>query len=222
MFGLFKKKSNTDDSEQIKTPEVLGLRVGGSFEINDLKFKIIQDQFTFEGASKLQIIEAVGVVELDQTTTILRFYTDDEGFIQVICENGVGDENVVDVKLWYYYETIAISGENAWHDTLRNHVSQEEFMVNEHNFQRTWNDLNNDSPPVAMTETTISYDQGNRKHSFSKTDQFVMLYERSIDDSLLEYLLVSGEEQIVDDAPQRCLVSSTGMDLSAADFNIVS
>ena len=56
----------------------------------------------------------------------------------------------------------------------------------------------------------------------TETDQFVMLYELPLDDSLYEFLLVSGEEKIVDNQYDRCIVISTGINLSQADFEVVA
>ena len=48
-----------------------------------------------------------------------------------------------------------------------------------------------------------------------------MLYERQLDGDLFEFLLVAGEEKIVDYRPDRCLVLSTGINLGHADFEVI-
>ena len=71
------------------------------------------------------------------------------------------------------------------------------------------------SPPVAMTERTYEEDG-----DISETDQFVMLYERNLDDDQVETLLVTGEEKLVNGNLDRCLVISTGFNLTQGDITI--
>jgi hypothetical protein len=66
-----------------------------------------------------------------------------------------------------------------------------------------------------MTETTFEEDG-----DVTKTDQFIMLYEKSISDDDIEAVLVSGEEKIVGNNHDRCLVISTGFNLSPSDIII--
>ena len=54
----------------------------------------------------------------------------------------------------------------------------------------------------------------------SETDQFMMLYEREIDNDRTESLLVAGEEKIVGANADRCLVISTGFDIQPSDIRI--
>ena len=68
---------------------------------------------------------------------------------------------------------------------------------------------------MAVTETTYEEDG-----DVSTTDQFMMLYERPIDNGRTESLLVVGEEKIVGNNADRCLVISTGFDIEPADITI--
>jgi hypothetical protein len=65
--------------------------------------------------------------------------------------------------------------------------------------------------------TEITYEQDG---DTSNTDQFIMLYERDLGNDNVEALLVAGEEKIIDNNHDRCLVISTGFDLSPADITI--
>jgi hypothetical protein len=82
-------------------------------------------------------------------------------------------------------------------------------------YERVWDAVGEVSPPVAMTETTFEQDG-----DVTTTDQFVMLYEKSISEDEVEAMLVSGEEKIVGNNHDRCLVISTGFNLSPADIII--
>lgn len=214
MFEFFKKKPATSLPA---TPEILGFRLGGCIELNDLKLRLLEGSVSFEKVAKQQIIQAVGKVKLDTHTTILRYYTDDEGFFQVVLEGGMGEEHIRGVQLWFFYETKGISGDREWETVLANGISMAQLEHNDKHYAPVWSGIDGISPPVAMTEATITQD-GER----STTDQFMMLYEHPISDDLSEMALLSGEEQIVDGVPQRCLVISTGIELNSADFEVIS
>ena len=214
MFEFFKKKPATSLPA---TPEILGFRLGGCIELNDLKLRLLEGSVSFEKVAKQQIIQAVGKVQLDTHTTILRYYTDDEGFFQVVLEGGMGEEHIRGVQLWFFYETKGISGDREWETVLANGISMARLEHNDKSYTPVWSGVDGISPPVAMTEETATQDGES-----STTDQFMMLYEHPINDDLSELALLSGEEQIVDGQPQRCLVISTGIELNSADFEVIS
>ena len=86
MFSkLFKKK--TEDKP--KTPEVMGLYLGGSFELDNLKMSLLEPSLVIEKSARSQLIQAVGEAPLDTGGTLLRFYTDDDGFLQVVLDGGM-------------------------------------------------------------------------------------------------------------------------------------
>ena len=210
MFGeWFGKKNKTPATP--KAPEVLGLFLGGSLKIDHLKLRLVEKDLIIEGAASDQIIQAVGVINLDPHTQILRFYTDDDGFIQVLQNGGQGDEHVADVKLWYFYETRSVG--NDWDNVLRHHISLPQYTLDNYTFVRSWEAAGSDNPPIAMTEKTYHLDG-----SITETDQFLMLYERQAGENLAEYLTLAGEETLRDEVLERNLVICTGFDLSAADF----
>ncbi len=210
----FLKKEEPDTSLDI--PQVLGLKLGGAIEFNELKFKLLAPQLTIENIEKTQLIQAVGVVKLDDNHFILRYYTDDDGFLQVVLDGGLTDNYITDVKLWYFYDTVGVSSDQQWENQLSNEISQEKIILDGHTFQRYWNDSSG-NPPVAMTETTYSEDE-----SESETDQFVMLYHRELENNLVEFLMVSGEELETQHQLEHCIVRSTGINVSSADFEIIA
>lgn len=212
MFSKWFKKDEKLDFP----PEILGLRLGGAFELDDLKMRLIQPDLIIEGAATTQFIQAVGQVKLDENTTVLRFYTDDDGFIQVILEGGNSSEHVSDVKLWYFYDTLGISDENQWNTLLSQQISLESIELEQHSFGCVWRDIDKVSAPVAMTEKTY-----NNQKKPTYTDQFTMLYERQVNQNLFEYVMLSGEEKIVENRADRCFVTMTGFDLQPADIKVI-
>lgn len=213
MFSkLFGKKQQ---DEKPAAPEIMGLYLGGSFELDDLKLKLLEPELLIEGAARSQLIQAVGRAPLDSGGTLLRFYTDDEGFLQVVCDGGESENHINDVKLWHFYETQTIGSDAQWKNALDTLISQPTYSLGGHTFTRVWDAVGDASPPVAVTEKTYEEDG-----DVSTTDQFMMLYERPLENGRTESLLVVGEEKIVGNNADRCLVISTGFDIEPADITI--
>lgn len=213
MFSkLFGKKESTTTP---KAPEIMGLYLGGSFELDPLKLRLVEPELVIEGAAAQHVIQAVGEVILDTGGKILRFYTDDDAYLQVILDGGDDESHISDVKLWYFYDTKTVGSDSQWQQLINNGISQPSYQLADYQYTRVWDAVGEESPPVAMTEKTYELDGDT-----SETDQFVMLYERPLDANMVETLLVTGEEKIVNDNYDRCLVMSTGFDIEPADIRI--
>ncbi|MEC6830284.1 YjfK family protein [Photobacterium toruni] len=207
MFDFFKKKPVEKKS---LIPEVLGLRLGGVIELDALKMKIIEPDLTISGAANTQLIQAVGVVQLDNATRLIRYYTDDDAMIQVLIV-GDSDADVQQCMLSYYYSTTPIDTDTRWNEWLATGVVKSHWDLDGVNFTKLWeNEL-----PVAMTETTWT-----SATEYSQTDQFVMLYSRDVNADLCEVLIVSAEEQIINNRAEHCLVLSTAFELQPNDFKV--
>jgi len=215
---VFKKWFGKKETEvkKVEAPEIMGLRLGGAFELDPLKLKLIEPHLVVQGVAKTQLIQAVGEIKLDENTTVLRFYTDDEGFLQVLLTGGMTENHISDVKLWYFYDTKGISTNKDWDYQLSNMISTSNKRFEGNDYIRVWGESDLSSPPVAMTEKTYSEDG-----CVSDTDQFSMLYERKATDALYEYLMLTGEEKIIINSADRCIVTSTGFDVQSADIEII-
>ena len=212
MFSkLFGKKNTKKNKPQ--APEIMGLHIGGSFEIDALKLRLIEPELMIEGAASQHIIQAVGEVNLDTGGKVLRYYTDD-AFLQVVLDGGDTENHITDVKLWYFYETTTVGNQQQWQTLIANSISKPTYDVAGTQFNRVWEAVGAESPPVAMTEKTYEEDG-----DVSETDQFVMLYEREIPNNV-EALMISGEEKIVGQNHDRCLVLSTGFNIQQSDIKI--
>ncbi len=216
---MFKKWFGSKEAEAPlinKAPEILDLHLGGTFELDALKIRLIESKIIPSGISTTQIIEAVGEVKLDNNSRLLRFYTDDDGYLQVLLSGGNAENNIADVKLWYYYDTQTVGNNSDWQTLLNQKISQEVISLEGHTYTRVWGSAGASNPPVAMTEITHS------QEGKDTTDQFVMLYQREIEADLFEYVMYSGEEKIVDNNYERCFVISTGIDLNRPDFSALT
>lgn len=216
MFKKWFGKKEEVTSAKPSAPEIMGLRIGGAFELDALKLRLIEPELIIEGAATTHLIQAVGEVKLDTTTTVLRYYTDDDAFLQVLLEGGMTENHISDVKLWYFYQTTGVSGQAAWDDLLSQSLTQSQRTFEDHRFEAVWRNTQGDANPVAMTEKTYNQDG-----SITHTDQFTMLYERQVNDQLFEYLTFSGEEKIIANQADHCLVQATGFDLQPSDVEII-
>lgn len=212
MFSWLKKKASKPEAVHPQAPEVLGLRLGGAFELDDLKFRMLEPDLVIDGASRTQIIQAVGEVTLDDNTRLLRFYTDDDGYLQVL-QHGLDDSGVAEVKLFYFYETKPIDVQSVWDSWLDTDLVKPSVSLEEKTFYKVWE---NDRP-IAMTEKTFD-----REGRISETDQFVMLYEREVNEHYAESLLIVCEETAkTPHQLERCVTYITGINVSATDFTVI-
>lgn len=213
MFNSF-FKNKPKENPLADTPSIMGLRLGGSFEIDPLLIKMIQGCLIIDGAESTYIIKASGIASLDGSW-IFRFYTDDDAFIQVITEGGKAEEHVVDVKLFHFYDTQDVSSQELWDELLYKKIGNETYELEGHTFHRVWTSVGDYHNPVYVQEKT--YDS---EGDSSVTDQFIMLFERPISDGNTESLFLSAEETQENGNLTRCLVLSTGITLTPSQLTV--
>ena len=209
--SLFKKKTSEN---AITTPSIMGLRLGGSFEIDPLLMRMVENSLIINGAASSYIIKAIGIAELDGSW-MFRFYTDDDAFLQVIAEGGKGDEDVVDVKLFHFYDTQDIASQSIWDTLLNEQIGTATYELENSTYRRVWTSASEYHNPVYVQETT--YDEDGES---SSTDQFIMLFEREIEGGLTESLFLSAEESEQAGGLNRCFVLSTGITLTPSQLTI--
>lgn len=216
MFGLLKKwfpeKQETTTPSLPKAPEAMGLALGGSFTIDPLLLKTMEPSLIIEGASSTQVIQAVGIVKIDEQNRLLRFYTDDEGFLQIL-QYGEQDTGISEISLWYFYDATAIP-KTDWDKTLKEKVvtPNGQYELEEQIFQQFWPD----SAPVPAIEKTYHLDG-----TISETAQFMMAYNRELEEKeTFEMLVISAEEKVNHQfgTVEHELVRSTGFNLSKIDI----
>ncbi|MGL1337456.1 YjfK family protein [Vibrio parahaemolyticus] len=216
--------SNKKPVEQPKpmTPEIGGFRLGGVFEIDSLMLRLAEPELTIEGAATSQIIEAVGVIDMGDGTRLVRYYTDDEGYIQVLI-NGDDDSGIEEISLWYFYDSQPIDGQQAWDNLLNNEIVKQAYDLEGTTFAPYWE---NDKP-VCLTEKVY-----NKSGFVKELDSFNMLYSRNLQDDKAEdlllpdgkteELLIAGEERFINNNPDRLISRVTGIQLKISDFKVVA
>ena len=212
MFNrLFGKKA----PPAVIKPSIMGLAVGTSFDVDPLSFKLILDHLVIETISTTQNILSAGQADMDGNT-LLRFYTDDDAWLQVVCESEISEDHIIDVKLFHYYDTQSIDNQQQWDTLLNQEMGQATYSLEGHLYQRVWSSVGRYAMPVPVTETT--YDKADTP---TVTDQFMMLFERELPSGDMEFLMLSAEEcrNTAGDL-ERCLVISTGVNLTPAQLTV--
>ena len=214
-FGLFEDKK----SKQPPLPNPLNLRTGCAVELDLLPFQMLEQKLQMALPEGIQTIEAAGFIDLGAGATISRFYTADDGFIQISTTGGYGIENIDDIKLFTFEQTHSIAsqkGADYW-SSEQGLIGQPLFKLENTDYQRVWDaPVNGKIEPVNFIETVKSRDTSIASY---EVEHLSMLYQRPIDScDRQEYLLVSLEFTGDDEATA---VVSLGIDLDRSSMQIM-
>lgn len=206
----------------VSKPSIIGLEIGTSFSVDPLSLRLKAEAMTAQNIAESHIIQYAGEVpDTGDGHALLRFYTDDDAWLQVACEGGKSEENVFDVKLYHYYDTIAVADESEWASltSAGSRLCAATYTLNNNVFTRVWETTAEEGALFHLQEKTYDADD----ETPDVTDQFSMLFERPLDDSdtpAMEYLFIAAEERWENNKPIRNLVLSTGIDLSPATLRV--
>jgi hypothetical protein len=221
MFGLFGKKKTEVKEVKSKFPELAGFRLGGTFRLDDLTLKILENNGLLDGARREQMIVSVGVIKFDDGVKMVRYYTNDDGYIQVEVHGDFEDINITDVTLWYFSDSEGIGTKAAWEDELSD-VSKPvyEYEVEDDEFIEYTRAINDIDDTVNIAATEVGETTTGEKFA---VDHFYMIYERKISDpEVFELLMVSCEERVIRNGLDHKLAYLIGYQISSNDFSIIS
>ena len=217
VFDWFKSQKK-EQSHTASLPSPLNLRLGCAVELDTLPLQILRNNLNLELPEGVQTVEAVGFVDLGAGSSLCRFYTSEDGFIQVTTQGGYEPQHVDDIKFFVFAQSHNIasqSGVSLWvSDTGL--IGNKNFELYDTDYQRVWdNALPGRIEPVSFTETVHSRDESIETYD---VDHLAMLYQRGLESSeRYEYLLASLEFSGEDEATA---VVSLGFDLDSTSMNI--
>ncbi|WP_447555159.1 DUF2491 family protein [Vreelandella sp. EE22] len=207
----------------MSSDDFAGLRLEGRVRLNLNELGAFPDTlFTWESDNDY-LIAAVGHVELGQGAHLVRFYLDNDTWLQANVEN----QRVIEYKLFDFYRVSHLS--DVEFDALLNPDDKEASQLGarrltlestggqgERQYERLWGDDTSAwSPPVQFEEQVLT-------HESVMTRQVVhhaMLYERPIADSeRMEYVLMSAEN---DEEGSFMLVENLGVDVASIDIDAI-
>lgn len=193
---------------------LFGLRLGCALEIDDLEFRVMADELLLEFPAQSQLVEAAGFLELGAGSRIRRYYTGDDCYIQVSTTGAESETNLEDFKFFAYDDSVAPGTDAEWDEWLdARTIGALTYEYRGKTFRRAFNvETDGPVPPIALPEK-IENTAGDKY----TVDNFMMLYERELTDSVLEYLLITAEES----NDGRTISFALGVDLSPNQLKVI-
>ncbi|MGI9273913.1 MAG: DUF2491 family protein [Endozoicomonas sp.] len=214
IFDLFRKKE-----AKASLPSPLNLRLGAAVELDLLPYQMISEQLRFPLPEGAQTIEAAGFIDLGGGAALCRFYTADDGFIQVSSTGGYDSQNINDIKLLAFEQTHHIASQQGVDQWVSDSgaIGRSEFLLNDTVYKRVWDaDVPGKIEAVKLTESVYNKDSSSEPYD---VDHLAMLYQRNIPGSdRYEYLLASLE---FTDENEATAVLSLGIDLNVTSMTIM-
>lgn len=207
------------------TPEDFeGLRLDGRVKIALAELSAFPDTLFSWSSEPYHHVAAVGHVDLGQGAHLVRFYLDNDTWLQANVEN----QQVVEYKLFDFYRVTHLS--DVEFDTLINAddkkagelgaqsitVEATDTSGRECQYQRVWGDeASLWSPPVLLEEQVMTTESVMTR----SVTHHAMLYERQIEGSeRMEYVLLNAEN---DGEGGFMLVQNLGVDVTSVDIDAI-
>ena len=175
-FGLFENKKPKEPT----LPAPMNLRTGCAVEFDLLPFRIIEDQLQLTLPQGVQTIEAAGFIDLGAGASLSRFYTADDGFIQISTTGGYGVENIDDIKLFVFEQTHPIASQQGADYWCSEHglIGQPHFQLDDKHYKRVWDaPVTGKIEPVSFIETVHNRDSNTATY---EVEHLAMLYQRPL------------------------------------------
>ena len=206
----------------ISQEDLEGLRLDGRVNIKLIGLRAHPDALFSWDDDAYHHIAAVGHVDLGQGAHLVRFYLDNDTWLQANIEHG----KVLEYKLFDFYRVAhlsdaefdgVINGEDKQPDSIGTQTialaatSEEPRTCT---YQRVWGDSDSLwSPPVIFDEQVMTTESVSTRH----VTHHAMLYERTIQNTeRMEYLLLSAEN---DDEGSFMVVHNVGVDVASVDID---
>ncbi|WGI24995.1 DUF2491 family protein [Halomonas alkaliantarctica] len=206
----------------VSQEDLEGLRLDGRVNIKLIGLRAHPDALFRWDDDAYHHIAAVGHVDLGQGAHLVRFYLDNDTWLQANIENG----QVLEYKLFDFYRVAHLSdvefdnlinGEDKQPDSIGAQTVSLTSTTEEARsctYQRVWGDGDSLwSPPVVFEEQVMTTESVSARH----VTHHAMLYERTIEGTeRMEYLLMSAEN---DDEGSFMVVHNVGVDVASVDID---
>lgn len=178
------------------TPEVAGLTIGRSVTIDPIELKLLGADTLLDSPQTGFMICAQGHCDLGEQSHLHRFYTDDDRYLlQIQGGDGVEDNRIDEIMLWYGYDVQYPSRDADWSDLkTRQRQSRFDLQTDTGNvtFDRAWfNHSDADEDPMTYWEEVR---ETRDSAAPARIFQTAMLFGRGLSDGRDEMLLVNLEE----------------------------
>ncbi|MBE0404299.1 MULTISPECIES: DUF2491 family protein [Halomonas] len=201
-----------------------GLRLDGRVNIQLAELSAYSDALFGWDSAPYHHVAAVGHIDLGQGAHLVRFYLDNDTWLQANVEN----QRVIEYKLFDFYRVTHLS--DIEFDALINASDKKAGQLGAQTiaveatdasgrtcqFQRVWGDeASLWSPPVVLEEQVMTTESVMTR----SVTHHAMLYERPIEDSeRMEYVLLNAED---DGEGGFMLVQNLGVDVTSVDIDAI-
>ncbi|MFT7574202.1 MAG: hypothetical protein ACI9XZ_000566 [Alphaproteobacteria bacterium] len=198
IMGLF-GSSKKDELPEERGP--LAVALGGAVELDTLGLQAslaAGDPALPPPTGGPMVISAIGTAQLDATTTLTRYYDDDDQILQVMASPGGGRETITGVSLYRPWDSVTPMTRSEWERWTgpNGFVGQPEYDADGIMFARYWGE---GAGRVDLVEFSEDINDGDTARSIH---QQCMLYARPIG-SVEEMLLINIERDIGENVSQQ-------------------
>ncbi|MFC4236241.1 DUF2491 family protein [Thalassospira xianhensis] len=212
MFGWLKSKKKEEPAAKV-LPEISGLALGYTVQIDPLLGKIQPEGSLFELEDATMVLEGHGIADMGDGTFIHRFYGETVNFIQFMVQNGAAEGD--DAILFFTKHVFHPGSENDWNEHLDRMKQVSYKLRSGETFDRFWfDDSEKAEDPVQFLETVWT---SGERHVGRDCQQICMMFRRELEDGSPELLLVNAE---IDDRGDRSVSLLVGVPLSTAQYSV--
>ncbi|GGC74948.1 DUF2491 family protein [Chelatococcus reniformis] len=189
LSGLFGERPGATPAR--RGPFGLGLGRAVSFDL--LRLKLELDKLAMQPPAETLVISGHGIAQLDASALIHRYYNDDNTILQVLCSDGIGDENIREITLFHPWDEVVPSSPAEWAawDGTNGRIGAPAFEADGFHFERVWGEPATAwVPPAEFTEEVAAGDGEPRL-----IHQKIMPYRRQVG-TLVENLLITVERDL--------------------------
>lgn len=214
MFGSWFKKK-----QAWQAPEILGLTIGRAVLFDPVALKLFPKDSLLEAPQDTLLITAQGHCDLGEQSHLHRFYPDDDRYLlQLQGGDGLEDQRVDEIMLWYFIDVQYPSNQSDWvsaKNALRNTHYDLTIDGQIHRFDRAWFDTSSaKEDPMTYWENIVDKRDG---HGKRKIFQTAMLFSRFLQDDQEEMLLVNLEES---ETGEKSIAFMIGRLLQTHEFSV--
>lgn len=221
MTNLFNRFKDIFGSSQKSNKVIgpLGLHLHAAFTLDLLEYRLCKNQMLLELPGEEFLIAAQSTIDLGAGCDIYRYYTSGDEFIQINTEGGFDSNSISDIKLFVYEDSHGITGKTAWDKAISPAcIGDAELKWRD----KTWLRVFNDEESGAVAPVYLLENVSNQQQEEWQVHNFTMVYQRALNDSQYEYLMITGEETFDEqNQPEWLLSYALGIDLTFLQVNVI-
>ncbi len=197
----------------------LGLHLNAAFTLDMLEYRLCEEHMLMEFPGEEFLVAALSAIDLGAGCNIYRYYTSGDEFIQINTTGGFGHDNITDIKLFVYDDSTGISGRDAWEKA----ISPKQIGLPELTWRgKIWSRVFNDDESGSISPVYMLENVSNQQNEQWQVHNFTMVYQRALNNSQYEYLMITGEETFDEQNQPEWVTSwALGIDLSFLQINVI-